>query len=106
MKPRAPKPGKVPLDLLLMPSLREVALAMEQGNRQPGRGPFNWRRARVREHEMIAGALRHILRSQTGQKRDPQSRQRHLAHAVARLLIAMDAEDHGTLIVRKVGRRS
>jgi len=90
--------GKDPLDLVLMRCLAEVAIVLEHGNARPGRGPFNWRRARVLESNMIAGALRHLLRRASGEKRDRHSGKRHLAHVVARCLIAMDAEDHGNLI--------
>ena len=91
--------GKVPLQLVMMGCLDEVALALEEGNKKPGRGPFNWQYQAVQEADMISGALRHIKKHSTGEiYDDPQCRRRHLAHAVARLLIAMDAADHGNLV--------
>lgn len=92
--------GKPPLHLLMMNCLDEVAAALLHGLKKPGRGAFNWQEQQVLEVDMIGGALRHIKAHATGKRFDGKSRRRHLAHAVARLLIAMDAEDHGNLATR------
>lgn len=93
--------GKDPLDLIPLSVMRSVARVLAGGNLKPGRGEFNWLTAYVRKSNMTAGALRHIADDAEGIERDPESGEPHLAHAIARLIIALHARMHGTLIERK-----
>jgi hypothetical protein len=49
--------------------------------------PGNWRNVSSDDH--LAAALRHIERHRAGQTRDPESHAPHLAHAAARVLLAL-----------------
>ena len=97
---------KAPLWLLQIPALKQVARAMEQGNRQADRGPFNWRRQHVLRSDMVSGAHRHLLDAENGLDADADSGQDPIAHAIARLLILLDAKEHGTLVDTRVLRKA
>jgi hypothetical protein len=99
--------GKVPMELVLSPVLKRLARVLAHGNVKPGRGAFNWRGNRVLRSNMIAGCLRHITDAESGIDMDRESGEDPLVHALARLLILLDAKEHGMLVDdRVIGRRA
>ncbi len=77
--------------------LFEVGRVMEHGAAKYG--PMNWRDDPVTASTYINAALRHIMSAWDGQPIDPETGCANLAHAVACLLIVMDADMCGTLTV-------
>ena len=75
--------------------LFEVGRVMEYGAAKYG--PMNWRDQPVTESTYINAALRHIMAGWDGPTLDPETRLSHYAHAVADLLIVLDAAAAGTL---------
>jgi hypothetical protein len=89
--------GKVRLELVCRAALEEEAKALDAGNRKPGRGAWNWRRARISGRDMAGAALRHIAAWLDGEDIDADSLAHHLGAARARLGIILDARRAGTL---------
>lgn len=77
--------------------LFEVGRVMEFGAAKYG--PMNWRIDPVTASTYINAALRHIMEAWDTRPDDPETGCSHLAHAVANLLIVMDAEMQGTLLI-------
>ena len=77
-------------DLTLLPwsSVEEVARAFASKNGREYE-PDDWRDRKTRR-DHIAAALRHISAEMQGQEHDIDTTLRHLAHAAARLLMALD----------------
>lgn len=58
-------------------------------------GAFNWRDTAIGRKAYLAAAMRHIMADLDGETQDPESGQAHIAHAVAGLLILLDASSLG-----------
>lgn len=69
-------------------------------------GAFNWRETAVRADVYFNAAMRHMTQWYHGDDKARDSGVDHRAHAIACMMILMDAEDQGTLIDNrpKVGR--
>ena len=94
---QALKEGKPPMEFVPFGPLAAVARVMATGAAKYGRR--NWLIDRIRATTYIAALFRHVfLEWAAGVDRDKDSGEHPLAHAVAGLLIVMDAEAHGTLI--------
>ncbi len=73
-----------------------AALAMENGAKKYG--PYNWREKKVQAMIYLEACTRHILSFQDGEEDARDSGVPHLAHALACLLILIDAKETGNLI--------
>lgn len=87
------KPG---LTCIPFGPLFEVGRVMEYGAAKYG--PMNWRTDPISGATYINAALRHIMLAWDSESVDPETGRLHLAHAIADLLIILDAEACGTLI--------
>lgn len=69
-------------------------------------GAFNWRQSKVRADVYYNAAMRHMTQWFLGNDKASDSKIDHRAHAIACLMILMDAEDQGSLIDNrpKVGK--
>lgn len=87
-----PSPSLAPADALLA-----AIRVMHAGNQRPGRAPHDWQDLGPAGIErMRDAAMRHLLEDQAGRRRDPETGELHLAHAVASLLFATAlAQEHG-----------
>lgn len=98
-KPTNPKDiiGSTKIDLGNVPDSMMVhaAAAFLEGALKYGR--FNWRIAGVRASIYHAALIRHVAKWWAGQDRDPVTRVRHLANALACIAIILDAEIYGKL---------
>lgn len=98
-KPTNPKDiiGSTKIDLGNVPDSMRVhaAAAFLEGALKYGR--FNWRIAGVRASIYHAALIRHVAKWWAGQDRDPVTRVRHLANALACIAIILDAEIYGKL---------
>lgn len=85
------KPSKAPLDRLgeVPRALRALASQIEYGSSKPGREPGDWRR--LKRHEFIAKALRHLVDAAAGELLDPEGRS-HLVAAMTDCALAVEME--------------
>lgn len=82
--------------LIPVAAMDSVARVMELGARKYG--PFNWRKNKILLMVYACAALRHIFAWVGGETLDPESKQPHLAHAAACMLIALDAMATGNAV--------
>lgn len=82
--------ARVLMHLIPRPGLIHTALAFMDGARKYG--PYNWREEGVAAGTYLSAAERHIADYLDREKDAPDSGVHHLGHAVACLLIIMDAE--------------
>ena len=87
---------RCPLDLIPGPAMLATAWALKNGADKYG--AFNWRSQPIKASNYLAAAERHIKAWQDGERSAPDSGVHHIAHAVAGLMILLDAEACGTLI--------
>ncbi len=80
---------KLVLHLLPCDSLAEVAHAMDSKHDGTDYEPGDWRERKSYE-DHIKAALRHLYAEFDGEARAPDTGHRHIAHAAARLLMALD----------------
>lgn len=102
----APAAGTNPKDLLGIkkPRLSAVppaglvytALAMQNG--EVKYGPYNYRENKVQARIYVDAALRHILAWHDGEENATDSGVPHLGHALACLMILVDAKETGNLV--------
>jgi len=98
-KPSNPKDAigckKPPLSVLPAPAMYVAALALLDGACKYRR--HNWRVAGVRTSVYYDAAMRHLTRMWEGEDVDPESGIPHLGHAMACLIILLDAQLAGKL---------
>lgn len=87
--------------LSLVPPSGFVYAALALGNGADKYGPYNWRDKKVQTMIYLEAAMRHMLSYQDGEEfssdtSNPQVP--HLAHALACLLILIDAKETGNLV--------
>ena len=87
---------KVPLCLVPMVSLIQMAMAFAEGARKYG--AFNWRRKKVKRSVYIEAILRHAIALNAGEDIDPDSGLPHEAKLMACGAIMLDAKEAGCLI--------
>jgi hypothetical protein len=87
---------KPQLGLLPVLAIPEVAHVLELGARKYG--VYNWRDVPIHEMTYAHAVLRHIFAWIAGEDNDPESGRSHFAHAVAGLLVCMDARAAGTSV--------
>jgi hypothetical protein len=90
------EPGKEKVDLSLIPSVAEqaIAQAMMYGEKKYGR--YNY----CKGHEasqLVAAAKRHLAAWFNGEDNDPESGVNHLGHAMANCLMILRQQELGTL---------
>lgn len=61
-------------------------------------GAFNWRKDPVEAETYVSAAYRHIASWFDGEDTDPESKQPHIAHAAACMMILLDAMSVGKMI--------
>jgi len=87
---------KCPLHLLPPSACRATAWALADGAEKYG--PWSWRTAPIRATVYVSAAQRHLLAWMDGEQSAPDSGLHHIAHAIAGLMILLDAEAHGSVI--------
>jgi hypothetical protein len=94
---RAVNEDKAPMHLIPWGVMEDVARVLQSGADKYGER--NWRIDPIKCSTYEASTARHVLLQwATGEDLDKDSGLHHLAHAVAGLLIVLDAQRHGTLI--------
>lgn len=95
--PKTAQGVKKPPVLSVVPAsaLLQVGAVMRLGKAKYG--PFNWRDEGITASTYIDAAFRHLASWWDGESNDPESGASHVAHAVAGLLILLDAQSVGTL---------
>ena len=81
--------GKVPLELLPVEALIEIAKVMAFGAEKYGR--HNWRKD-MAWSRLVGAILRHLFAWMLGEDKDPESGLSHLAHAGCDLLFLLTYE--------------
>jgi hypothetical protein len=81
--------GKPDLTLLDRTAMEEVVVVLGFGEKKYGR--YNWKRG-IDKERLLAASLRHIMASNDGEKKDPESGRSHLAHAICGLMFALHFE--------------
>jgi len=84
--------------LSLVPPSGFVYAALAMANGADKYGPYNWRDKKVQTMIYLEAAMRHILSYQDGEEDAADSGAPHLGHALACLLIIIDAKETGNLI--------
>lgn len=84
--------------LSLVPPAGLVYAALAMANGADKYGPYNWREKKVQVMIYLEAAMRHILSYQDGEEKAKDSGVPHLGHALACLLIIIDALETGNLI--------
>lgn len=84
--------------LSLVPPAGLVYAALAMANGAEKYGPYNWREKKVQAMIYLEACQRHILSFQDGEENARDSGVPHLAHALACLLILIDAKETGSLI--------
>lgn len=84
--------------LSLVPPAGFVYAALAMANGADKYGPYNWRDKKVQVMIYLEAAMRHILSFQDGEANAKDSGIPHLGHAIACLLIIIDALETGNLI--------
>lgn len=93
---RAAAENKAPMDLLPWGELHDVAQVMKHGADKYG--IRNWRQDEIKCSTYVGSTIRHVAAWAMGEDLDPDSGYHHLTHAIAGLLIVLDAKRHNTLI--------
>jgi hypothetical protein len=84
--------------LSLVPPSGFVYAALAMANGADKYGPYNWRDKKVQTMIYLEAAMRHILSFQDGEECAKDSGIPHLGHALACLLIIIDAKETGNLV--------
>lgn len=84
--------------LSLVPPSGFVYAALAMANGADKYGPYNWRSKKVQAMIYTEAAMRHILSWQDGEENATDSGAPHLGHAIACLLIIIDALETGNLV--------
>ena len=87
---------KAPLNNIPSTAKREMSYAFLEGELKYGR--YNWRMNRIKASDYLSAAIRHMDRYNEGETYDPDTLVHHLAYAMTRLAIIIDAEACGRLI--------
>lgn len=90
--------GSAKPPLHLIPGSAEVLTAMAMKDGALKYGEFNWRTTPIRASAYIAACRRHIAAWYDGEECASDSGIPHLAHAIASLMILLDAQHCGTLV--------
>lgn len=85
--------GKVPLELLPVEALIEIAKVMAFGAEKYGR--HNWRKG-MAWSRLVGAILRHLFAWILGEDKDPESNLNHLAHAGCGILFLLTYEINGS----------
>ena len=80
----------------LVPVTEGVARVMELGAKKYG--PYNWREQKIAYTAYVSAAMRHMKAFLDREDLDPESKQMHIEHAAACMLILADAIYHGAAI--------
>jgi Domain of unknown function (DUF5664) len=84
--------------LSLVPPAGLIYASLAMANGADKYGPYNWREKKVQAMIYLEAAMRHILSYQDGESNAQDSGAPHLGHAIACLLIIIDALETGNLI--------
>ena len=86
---------KAQLQLLPISAERHAAAALADGADKYGQ--FNWRAEKIEPGQYVAACRRHLAAWYEGEECAPDSGVHHLGHAIATLMILLDAQEHGCL---------
>ncbi len=84
--------------LSLIPPAGLVYAAMALANGAEKYGSYNWRDKKIQSMIYLEACMRHVLSYQDGEDNARDSGLSHLAHALACLLILIDAKESGCII--------
>lgn len=84
--------------LSLVPPSGLVYAALAMANGADKYGPYNWRDKKVQSMIYLEACMRHILSYQDGEECAQDSGIPHLGHAIACLLILIDAKETDNMI--------
>lgn len=84
--------------ILLFPPIALVHAANAMMDGAGKYDPYNWRAKDILLSNYLHAAMRHILDYWEGEECAPDSKAKHLGHAIATLGIVLDAAAHGCLI--------
>ncbi len=84
--------------LSLVPPAGLVYAALAMANGADKYGAYNWREKKVQAMIYLEACMRHVLSWQDGEELAQDSGIPHLGHALACLLILIDAKETGNLI--------
>lgn len=84
--------GKPQFGLIPQNALLEVAKVMTYGAKKYA--PGNWKKVDDAHARYVEAALRHINAHLRGLRMDDESNLKHLAHAVASLMMAMESDEY------------
>lgn len=87
---------KLPLSLVPQTAIAQCSLALLDGALKYGR--WNWRKTPIRVSVYLDACRRHLAKFEAGVETDPDSGLPHLAHAMATIVILMDAIACGRFI--------
>lgn len=87
---------KVPMEVIPDPGLVHTAMAFAEGANKYG--SYNWRSNPVKKSIYIAACRRHLMQYWNGEQYDVESGVHNLGHAIACLMIILDAEAIGNII--------
>jgi hypothetical protein len=93
---RAAADGKTRFELLPLHVLQEVAEVLQHGADKYGE--WNWHDDPIRCTTYIGSTCRHLFAWALGEDLDPDSGKHHLVHAIAGLMIVLDARANEKLI--------
>lgn len=85
--------AKTPMSVVPANVLMRLGAALAHGAAKYGR--HNWRVAGVNLSTYYDAAFRHLASWWEGENNDPESGESHLAHAIATLVVALDAIEQG-----------
>lgn len=88
--------AKPSIEFISPSALLELATVMALGGKKYG--PFNWRTKKVKFSTYYSAAFRHMALAFSGEEREPESGALELAHAMACMMILIDAIHHDALI--------
>jgi hypothetical protein len=90
--------GSVKVAMLLFPPIAHIHAADAMMDGAGKYDPYNWRAKNILCTTYLHAAVRHIIDYWEGEECAPDSRAKHLGHAIATLGIVLDAAAHGCLI--------
>lgn len=88
---------KLPLELLPVSALKEVARVLQHGAKKYGRN--NWRQG-ISDSRLMGAALRHLFSYIEGEELDPETKCNHLAHAACEILFMLEFDVDPKMDVR------
>ena len=89
--------GDVKLPMHLLPTVAAAAMVKALNHGAMKYGAYNWRSSGIEAVTYVAAMMRHLEAWRSGEDKDPDSGESHLAHIMANCAIVLDAEAAGAL---------